>query len=235
MLTVKAYTGLSSTYKNNNAETLYDFLRLNGLEEFAFVQEEDRYKYYLNSDPIQLSEYILDDGLLEILPNIRGGDANGGDPTGGGGGGTPSPTYVSSTLTSAVKFWVVLAPNGTNSGYPCPNLAANIYVYSSQSTSTADPTTSSTPMALNATPASYASSVPSRIGIGARNAAVIKNLRVYTTPLSTLNPANISLNNYTPVAYNDSMRDSVSTSQSEVFGHAYLGNDINYNISEVIT
>ena len=228
MLTVKTYTGLLATYKNNNAETLYDFLRLNELEQFAVVTEKSKYRYYLNSDPIELSEYILDDGMLEILPNIRGGD-DFVPPE------EPTTTYVSSTLTSAVKFWVVLAPNGTNTGYPCPNLAANMYVYSSSSALTADPTSASNPMALTAALASYPSSVPSRIGIGARNAAVIKNLRVYTTPLSTLNPANISLNNYTPIAYNDSMRSSVSVSESEVFGHVYLGNDINYNVVEVTT
>ena len=129
----------------------------------------------------------------------------------------------------------MLAPNAVNSGYPCPNLAANMYVYSSASTATADPTTASTPIVLNGTLASYSSSVPSRIGIGAQTAATIKNLRVYTTPLSTLNPANISLNNYTPIRYSDSMLASVSVSQAEVFGHVYLGNDVNHNISEVTT
>jgi hypothetical protein len=40
MLTVKTYTGLSFNYDNNSATTLYDLLRLNGLEEFAFVSEK---------------------------------------------------------------------------------------------------------------------------------------------------------------------------------------------------
>lgn len=224
MIKVKAYNKFIKNQEIDGAIQLYDFLRFNGLENFCKPSENDKYKYYLNSDPIQLTEYILDDGILEILPAIKGGDGQGG-----GGGG---PTYLSSTLGavgSPTTFWLVLTPNQTNSGYPCPSLTADLKIY----TGASEPTTASTPIYTS----SYSNSVPNRIGIGARTSTSnIRNLKIYVKPITSLNLSNASINTYVPVVYNDSMNLSLTTSRTaaDQVGHIYLGNDINYNTIEVV-
>lgn len=226
MITIKHNNKFITRSELGYAVTLADFLRKLNLEDLCNKNQDKKYNYYLNSDVINLSDYIIDEGTLEIISKIKGAG-------GGGGGTTPTPTYnvsTSGSTASPTTFWVVLAPNQTNSGYPCPSLAADIKFY----TGSTAPTNASTPIYTR----SVTRSVPSKIGLGARlsGGSQIRNLKIYVTPITSFNPSNASINNFTPVLYNDSMTISPSDSQTQIdqVGHAYIGNIFNYDTTETI-